>query len=157
MTAPPPEARSFPSGGHVLDGFVHRPDEAAGIRVPVRGTIVVAHPHPGHGGHMDHPVVLAAAERAAHAGLVALRFDFRGVRRSKGDVDDWVARSEALPFLEFVPVDNRIAIRSTQLGDAFHADPADRIIVATALTLGATVVTKDRRLRRYKQIETVWS
>ena len=51
--------------------------------------IVVAHPHPGHGGHMDHPVVLAAAERAAHAGLVALRFDFRGVRRSEGDVDDF--------------------------------------------------------------------
>jgi len=37
---------------------------------------------------MDHPVVVAVAERAVHAGLTALRFDFRGVRRSEGNVRD---------------------------------------------------------------------
>jgi alpha/beta superfamily hydrolase len=37
---------------------------------------------------MDHPVVVLLAERAALAGLLALRFDFRGVRRSQGDVRD---------------------------------------------------------------------
>jgi alpha/beta superfamily hydrolase len=37
---------------------------------------------------MDHPVVVAAAERAAAAGLVALRFEFRGVRRSGGSRTD---------------------------------------------------------------------
>jgi PIN domain nuclease of toxin-antitoxin system len=72
------------------------------------------------------------------------------------DVADWVARSEALPFLEFVPVDNRIALRSTQLPGSFHADPADRIIVATALTVGGTLVTKDNKLRRYPHVETLW-
>jgi PIN domain nuclease of toxin-antitoxin system len=69
---------------------------------------------------------------------------------------DWVARSEALPFLGFVPVDNRIAIRSTCLPGKLHADPADRIIVATALALGATLVTKDDKLRRYAHVETLW-
>ena len=37
---------------------------------------------------MDHSVVRAIAERAAAAGLVALRFDVRGVRKSGGDVLD---------------------------------------------------------------------
>ena len=70
-------------------------------------------------------------------------------------VDDWVARSEALPFLRFVPVDHRIALRSVAL-EGLHEDPADRIIVATVLSLGATLVTRDRRLRRYRDVETVW-
>jgi len=72
------------------------------------------------------------------------------------DVDDWIARSESLPFVEFVPVDNRIAVRSTRLPGEFHSDPADRIIVATALTLGATLVTRDEKLRRYPDVETLW-
>ena len=72
------------------------------------------------------------------------------------DVDDWVARSEALPYIRFIPVDNRIAIRSTRLRGSFHSDPADRIIVATSLVLGAKLVTKDDKLRRYPHVETVW-
>ena len=55
-----------------------------------------------------------------------------------------------------VPVDNRIALGSTQLPESFHADPADRIIVATTLTLGATLITKDDKLRRYAHVETLW-
>ena len=82
MTPAPAQPTSIESGGYALDGFVHEPDGE------VRGAICVAHPHPGHGGHMDHPVVVAVAERAALAGLRALRFDFRGVRRSEGDVHD---------------------------------------------------------------------
>ena len=72
------------------------------------------------------------------------------------DVADWVAKSESLPFLEFVPVDNRIAIRSTLLPGTLHSDPADRMIVATALTLGAPLITKDDKLRRYPHVETLW-
>jgi PIN domain nuclease of toxin-antitoxin system len=72
------------------------------------------------------------------------------------NVDDWVARSESLPFLEFVPLDNRTAIRSTQLPGELHHDPTDRIIVATARALGATLVTKDDKLRRYPHVETLW-
>jgi PIN domain nuclease of toxin-antitoxin system len=72
------------------------------------------------------------------------------------NVEDWVARSESLPFLEFVPLDNRIAIHSTRLPGPLHADPADRIIVATARTLGATLITKDDKLQRYPHVETLW-
>ena len=71
-------------------------------------------------------------------------------------VDDWLARAEALPFMTFVPVDNRIALTAVRLPPPFHADPADRIIVATAMTLGATLVTRDERIRAYPLVRTLW-
>lgn len=71
-------------------------------------------------------------------------------------VEDWVARSEALPFVQFVPCDNRIALRSNHLPGELHEDPADRIIIATALTLGAPLVSKDRKIRDYPHVKTVW-
>jgi len=71
-------------------------------------------------------------------------------------VEDWVERSEALPFIQFVPLDNRIALRSNQLPGDIHDDPADRIIIATALTLGAPLVSKDTRIRDYPHVATIW-
>lgn len=71
-------------------------------------------------------------------------------------VADWVAKSEALPFVHFVPVDNTIALKSVQLPDPLHSDPADRIIIATALTLGFPLVTRDEKIARYPHIRTIW-
>ena len=80
----------------------------------------------------------------------------RGRLELKMDVADWVAASESLPFVRFVPVDNRIALRSVNLPAQFHADPADRLIVATALELNARLVTKDDRIRGSGVVTTVW-
>lgn len=71
-------------------------------------------------------------------------------------LDDWIARSEALPFFQFIAVTNRIAIRSVNLQPPLHADPADRIIIATALTEGVPVVTKDEKVTRYRAVQTIW-
>ena len=70
--------------------------------------------------------------------------------------DDWVAASEALPFFDFVPVSNCIALKSVQLPGVLHSDPADRIIIATAISLGAVLVTKDEKIRNYEHVKTVW-
>jgi PIN domain nuclease of toxin-antitoxin system len=72
------------------------------------------------------------------------------------DVADWISRAEAMPFFRFVPVDNIIAHRSVRLPGVLHQDPADRIIVATALTLGMPLVTKDEKLREYSHLSTIW-
>ena len=72
------------------------------------------------------------------------------------DAQDWVTKAEALPFFRFVPVDNTIATRSVRLSEPFHKDPADRIIVATAIIFGATLVTADRRIRNYPHVKTAW-
>lgn len=73
------------------------------------------------------------------------------------DAGTWISSLEALPQLTFVPVDNRIAIRAVHLEGFPHHDPADRIIVATALGLNATLVTADRRLRAYRSVPTAWN
>ncbi len=63
-------------------------------------------------------------------------------------VDVWVARCEKLGFLRFQPLNNEIARLAVTHCASMHADPADRIIVATALYLGASVVTLDDRIRK---------
>jgi PIN domain nuclease of toxin-antitoxin system len=80
----------------------------------------------------------------------------RGRLRLALDVRDWLCRCEALPFLTFVAVGNAIAIESVRLPDFPHADPADRIIAATALSLGAALVTKDDKLQNYPHVTTIW-
>lgn len=72
------------------------------------------------------------------------------------EVDRWMARSEALPFLDFVPIDPRIAVHSVQLPEPLHDDPADRLIVATALSLGLDLVTKDAKLHAFPGVAAVW-
>lgn len=71
-------------------------------------------------------------------------------------VEAWIAGVESLPFVRFVPVDNRIAARAVALENFPHKDPADRMILATALGLGAALVTADTRLRAYRAVKTVW-
>ena len=72
------------------------------------------------------------------------------------DARDWIVRSEALPFFHFVPIDNAIAIRSVRLPEPFHKDPADRIIVATAMTMGMPLVSSDSKILKYSHVKTIW-
>jgi len=52
---------------------------------PARGTAVLCHPHPEHGGSKDHPILWAIRnDLAAHRGLTVLAFNFRGVMGSEG-------------------------------------------------------------------------
>lgn len=80
----------------------------------------------------------------------------RGRLRLAIDVRAWLKQCEALPYLRFLPIDSTIALHSVFLPDFPHRDPADRFIVATALSLGAPLVTKDRRLHEYPHVNCVW-
>ncbi len=71
------------------------------------------------------------------------------------DIRDWVRKTEGLPFVRFIPIDNTIALRSVSLPGDFHADPADRIITATALSMGIPLVTKDKKIIDYPYINTI--
>ena len=53
-----------------------------------RGTAVVCHPHPQHGGTMDNKVVQTLARAFVHLGWRSVRFNFRGVGASVGVWDD---------------------------------------------------------------------
>ena len=72
------------------------------------------------------------------------------------DVQDWIDKTEALPFVNFIPINNRVAVKSVHLPGNLHPDPADRIIVASALTMDATIITKDKKILNYGHVKTVW-
>lgn len=60
----------------------------ATLRIPdatPRGTVVISHPLPTHGGTMRNPLVAGIARAVAAEGLYGLRFNFRGVGLSAGE------------------------------------------------------------------------
>ncbi len=71
-------------------------------------------------------------------------------------VREWIERALALPGVEPVPVDERIVLEAVLLPGFPVTDPADRMIVATARTLGVPLVTRDRRIAAWGGVETVW-
>ena len=62
------------------------------------------------------------------------------------DVMQWIREALAKPGVRLAPLEPEIAVASTRLPFEMHADPADRILVATARHLGATLVTADGAL-----------
>lgn len=72
------------------------------------------------------------------------------------DVASWVNTVGAIDGVRFVPVDNDISIKSTELTGEFHKDPADRIIVTTARKFAAALVTSDEKIRQYKHVKSIW-
>ncbi|MDQ6788381.1 MAG: alpha/beta fold hydrolase [Acidobacteriota bacterium] len=56
--------------------------------IDAKGVALVCHPHPLGGGTMHNKVVYRAAAGLLEAGLVTLRFNFRGVGNSTGAHDD---------------------------------------------------------------------
>lgn len=57
--------------------------------------------------------------------------------------------------IRVMPISAEIAVLSQS--DAFsHGDPADRLIAATAFLHRAPLVTSDAKLRKLKEIVTIW-
>jgi uncharacterized protein len=68
---------------------------------PPRGTVVVCHPHPQHGGTMDNKVVQTLARAVVALGWRSVRFNFRGVGASQGTWDEGVGEiDDALAVIE---------------------------------------------------------
>ena len=92
---------------------------------------------------------LARALDAGQAAVSAISFWEVGMRLQKGqlavsfDLDAWRRDVLAQGVVE-IPVNGRIAARAGLLPE-MHGDPADRIIVATALE-GHRLVTADERI-----------
>ena len=55
-----------------------------------------------------------------------------------------------------LPISGRGCARAMGLPTAYPKDPADRIIGATALVEGLSLVTADREIHRSKVVHTIW-
>jgi PIN domain nuclease of toxin-antitoxin system len=65
------------------------------------------------------------------------------------DVQLWIDAALRLAGIRLYPFLPGIAVASTRLPWEMHADPADRILAATARHLGAALVTADEQMLRY--------
>ncbi|MEZ5427444.1 MAG: alpha/beta family hydrolase [Pyrinomonadaceae bacterium] len=84
-----------------------------------KGVALVCHPHPLGGGTMHNKVVYRAAAGLLDAGLVALRFNFRGVGASTGQHDDGRGeREDVLDALRYL-TENFPGLPATLAGFSF--------------------------------------
>lgn len=69
--------------------------------------------------------------------------------------ENWWSRAVAHHGLRVVDASDSIALASTAL-PAIHADPCDRIIIATAREIGATILTSDPLIAKYSEANVAW-
>ena len=67
------------------------------------------------------------------------------------NIRTWVDQALSKPGIAVAPLTSEIMIESVHLPGQVHGDPADRMLVATARVLGATLATKDARLIQYSR------
>jgi len=55
-----------------------------------------------------------------------------------------------------IPADLRIVTEAYCLPEPFHAEPVDRVLVATARLHNLQLMTGDRKILDYPHVETLW-
>lgn len=102
--------------------------------------------------------ILALIEQGARASNIkvsAISVWEIGMLEAKGKIRlttsclEWVEQGLSAPGVSLEPLSVEVAIESSRLPGNFHGDPADRIIVATARHLGATLITQDTKILEY--------
>jgi PIN domain nuclease of toxin-antitoxin system len=71
-------------------------------------------------------------------------------------VEQWLADMRCIPELRLEPVSADIAARAGNLAEPMHGDPADRMIVATAMVLNVPLVSADEKLRALPGLRSLW-
>lgn len=67
----------------------------------------------------------------------------------------WMRGLLSYAGVRLLPITPEIAVRAYNLPEPFHRDPADRILVATALEHSCPLVTSDNRIIEYPHVITI--
>lgn len=68
---------------------------------------------------------------------------------------DWLEAALAVNNIALLNLTPAIAALSNALPGEFHGDPADRMIVATAMEHGALLATEDRAIREWGRVKVL--
>lgn len=83
-----------------------------------------------------------------------------GTLASRGRVHLGISLESFLQEVEtrfvVLPITGRACARAMSFPTTYSKDPADRIIAATALVEGLSLITADREIRRSKLVHTIW-
>ncbi len=72
------------------------------------------------------------------------------------DVERWLSLLASHPAVRLLALDPAVAVAATRLPEPFHADPADRLQVAQARTLGIPLLSADTRIRTCGHVRSLW-
>ncbi len=67
----------------------------------------------------------------------------------KEPVAQWIEKTLKAPSIYLTALSPEILIESCYLPGTIHADPADRMIIATARVLNISIITKDAKILEY--------
>ncbi len=67
----------------------------------------------------------------------------------------WLSRLLNYPAVQLLPITPEIAVRAYSLPEPFHRDPADRLLVATAIEWDCPLLTDDRMILDYPHVNTI--
>ncbi len=79
----------------------------------------------------------------------------KGRLEVEASIEDFLTAMIAARRLNVLPITPAIAALSVS-GSVPDGDPADRLIAATAISQGATLITKDERLTGLPDLPTIW-
>jgi PIN domain nuclease of toxin-antitoxin system len=85
---------------------------------------------------------------------IAVLHELRRIRLTL-PLGDWLEKATAQPLIQRHGISPAIAAEVASLPATFHRDPVDRIIVATARVLGATLLTSDERIAESGIVRTL--
>jgi len=66
-------------------------------------------------------------------------------------IEEWMAIILADTRVRLAPIEPALAIRAGSMPRSIHGDPADRLIMATALEYGCDVLTPDEKILAYAE------
>jgi len=72
------------------------------------------------------------------------------------DVLAFIRQALALPRVQLLALSPEVAVAAARLSPGSPADPADRMIAASALEADAPVVSRDTRLKGLPGLKTIW-
>jgi alpha/beta superfamily hydrolase len=106
-----------------------------------KGVALVCHPHPMGGGTMHNKVVFRAAAGLVDAGLITLRFNFRGVGASGGTHDGAAEKQDVRDALDY-------------LAENYPGQPITLAGFSFGTRMGSEVAMSDDRVVRLISIGT---
>ncbi|HVE56720.1 MAG TPA: alpha/beta fold hydrolase [Pyrinomonadaceae bacterium] len=107
----------------------------------VKGVALVCHPHPMGGGTMHNKVVFRVAAGLVDAGLITLRFNFRGVGASDGEHDGEAEKQDVRDALDY-------------LAENYPGEPITLAGFSFGTRIGSEVAVADERVVRLISIGT---
>lgn len=72
------------------------------------------------------------------------------------EVERWLALVASVPAVRLLPLEPSVAVAATRLPEPFHADPADRFLVAQARHLAVPLLSADGKIQAYPHVRCLW-